>query len=185
MTVYTLSLFVHVLGAVGIFAAFALEWTLLAQLRRATTAQDVQPWTRIPTIVRRLAPISMLLILIPGIYMAVTTWRGSPWPWVGLVAMLLLPILGAPSGRRLGEALREAGQARGDLPAALRAKFDAPVLRASIRLRMALLVGVVYLMTTKPGRGHAVTAIGAAFAAGAVWALPRRPPTPARRAAPT
>ena len=41
MTLYSVALFVHVLGALGLFAGLALEWAGLRRLRHATTARQV------------------------------------------------------------------------------------------------------------------------------------------------
>ena len=39
MTVYAVALFLHIVGALGLFAALALEWTALSGFRRSTTAE--------------------------------------------------------------------------------------------------------------------------------------------------
>src|SRR5437867_891044 len=106
MTPYTVALFLHIAGALGIVAALALEWSTLSHLQEATTAEEMQAWSRITVILRRMGPVSMILILVPGMYMAQTAWHGTAWPWIGLAAMVFLPALGAPSGVRLGRLQR-------------------------------------------------------------------------------
>ena len=128
MPLYQIALFLHIAGALGIIAALAIEWTGLSHLVRAATAEQVQEWSGITLVLRRLGPVSMVLLLVPGMYMAATGWRGTAWPWIGLAAMLFLPALGAPSGVRLGRVQRAAAGERGPLSGALRQQLRHPLL---------------------------------------------------------
>ena len=114
----------------------------------------------------------MVLLLVPGMYMAATGWRGTAWPWIGLAAMLFLPALGAPSGVRLGRVQRAAAGERGPLSGALRQQLRHPLYQASLRIRLAVLVRIVFLMTVKPGLGASLATIGVAALLGGLWSLP-------------
>jgi hypothetical protein len=49
MNDYSITLFLHIVGALGFFVALGLEWTSLRQLRRATTAEHLREWLRVST----------------------------------------------------------------------------------------------------------------------------------------
>jgi len=54
MTLYSLALFLHIVGALGLFIALGLEWTGLWYLRRAGTAEQAQQWLLAFTLLRRI-----------------------------------------------------------------------------------------------------------------------------------
>src|SRR5512138_127610 len=109
MNMYSITLFLHIVGALGFFSAFALEWTSLRQVQRAILSDQARAWMRILTGTRRLGMTSMLLTVITGIYMTVTAWRGVPWTMVALVSVILLITLvltlTRPRVAALGQAL--------------------------------------------------------------------------------
>ena len=101
MTLYSVTLFLHIVGALGLFAALGLEWTSLRQLRRATTAEQAHEWLNALGLVRRMGPASLTAIFLSGLYLVATAWGIVAWIAVALGAMLLLPPLGAFNGLRL------------------------------------------------------------------------------------
>jgi hypothetical protein len=83
MSVYSISVFLHVVGALGLFSTLALEWAGHEQLRRVGGP-------------------SALLVLATGIYMTSTRWGPRPWIVIGLAAMVVIAILGPALSRRAG-----------------------------------------------------------------------------------
>src|SRR4051812_30730307 len=98
---YSIALFLHIVGALGMFAALALEGTSLFYLRRSVTVEQAHSWMNVLGLVQRLGPVSLVLILLPGFYMMATVWGGVPWIAVALAAIVLIAVLGAFSGIRL------------------------------------------------------------------------------------
>ena len=47
MSVYSIAVFLHIVGALGIFAAIGLDWAGLSNLRRATDTTQVREWMRL------------------------------------------------------------------------------------------------------------------------------------------
>jgi hypothetical protein len=131
VSVYSISLFLHVVGALGLFGAIALEW-----------AGHEHP--------RRMSGPSGLAILASGIYMTATRWGFQPWIVLGLAGMVVIAALGPALARRSG----------------------AVVL--SLRLRTALFLGVIFLMSTRPGWAGSLAAIGVATVTGLAAAIPAR-----------
>jgi hypothetical protein len=174
MTLYSIALFLHIVGALGLFVALGLEWTGLRQLRHATTAEQAREWLGVAGLVRRVGPASLVAILLPGLYMTATTWGGQAWIGIGLAAMLLLGALGALNGRRLAAIGHAAATECGDLSPVLRQRLRDPLLWTSVQTRAAIGVGIVFLMTVKPDLGGSLLTIGAAVVLGLASTLPSR-----------
>ncbi|HWE24171.1 MAG TPA: hypothetical protein VG496_09545 [Myxococcales bacterium] len=170
MTLYLVAKYLHVVGAALMFLAVGFEWGMLAQLRRAQTSEQVREWARIGRWIRWLGPFSLGAVLVPGFYMAATTWReGAPWINLAVIALVLVAVLGALGGRGLNRAIAPALVANGPLPASTKARFHAPFLWISLQTRAGLLLAIVFLMTAKSDLFAALGAMAVAMlAAGAV-----------------
>src|SRR5256885_15539445 len=93
--VHNLVLFAHILGAFGLIAAYTIEAIGLRGLRGATRRDEALLWLRISRgIVMRLAPASLGVILIAGLYLMATSAGPSGWTVVALVSFLLLAAVG-------------------------------------------------------------------------------------------
>jgi hypothetical protein len=173
MTFYSFALFLHIVGALGLFIALGLEWTSLWQIRRATTAEQVKQWFLNFAFLRRIYPASWAAILLPGIYMTATVWRGAAWIGIAFGAIFLLPILGAAlSGRRMAAIGPALAAERGSLSPTLRQQLADPLLWVSLQVRLAIALGIIFLMTVKPGLAGSLLTIGVAVVLGLASALP-------------
>jgi len=146
MTLYSIALFLHIVGALLLFGLLTGEGILL---RRGGLVD-----ARLNRVV---GPISGLLILFPGLYMTASTWGWKGWIVVGLAGWLVLAIVSAITGVML-----------------LRGRVSAATAAVSWTARVGLAFGIVFVMTDKAdllGSGAAVV-IGAAvgLAAGLVGA---------------
>ena len=174
MTIYNLVLFVHILGALGLFAAIALSHLALVQLRRAQSVRELREWTGIVREETRLFPVSNAALLLAGLYLTITQWGwGKGWIEISLALFLAMGVLGpAVSGRRLGALGQAAGTAQdGAVSAALSAQINDPVLRTTANVTMWAGLGIVFLMTVKPGWGGSLAAIAVALAIGLILPL--------------
>lgn len=180
--VMTLALFAHIVGALLLFLGIGLLWFSALRLRFVRTVAQAREWSGLARAVGRMGPISGVLILLPGIYMTVTSWGATPWIMVSLGAMLVVMMPGMLiSGRGMG-AIRKILAASADedaIPPEARRQIDRPALWSAIQVWAAAGLGVVFLMTTKPGWTGSLVVIGVALALGlAVGMLsgPRRTP---------
>ena len=150
MTLYSVVLFVHVVSALGVFAALSLEAASLINLRRATTASEARLWLEFAPGLPALTAVSFLLLLLSGIFM---TTESSEWmlAWVRVAmgALLLLGPLGAVTGRKM-RAIRNACVANDRNVSDLIAKLRDPFLKFSMNIRIVVVLGIVLLMTAKP-----------------------------------
>jgi len=166
MNDYAIALFVHIVGALGLFVALGLEWTSMLLLRRATTTEQARERMGLASSVRRVSGASLATLLISGLYLTATAWGGVAWIGVALGAMVLMAVLGAAlSGPRLAAI----GRAVETGPLA---PLPDPLLWVSIQIRLAVALGIVFLMTFKPNLTGSLLAIALAAVLGLIAALP-------------
>jgi hypothetical protein len=159
-------LFLHIVGALGLFVALALEWTSLLLLRRATTTEQARERMRLASGVSAVSGASLATLLVSGLYLTATVWGGVAWIAVALGAMVLMAVLGAALSRprlvTIGRAVET-----GSL-----APVPDPLLWVSIQTRVAVALGIVFLMTFKPDLNGSLLAIAVAAVLGLIAALP-------------
>ena len=68
MNVHSIVLYVHIVGALGLFVALGLEWTALARLRGAATAEEARGALGALAPTRVIGPLSLAAILVAGLY---------------------------------------------------------------------------------------------------------------------
>jgi hypothetical protein len=165
---YQLALFLHIIGGFGLIAAITVEAVGLRGLRRAAHRNDAMVWLSISRgIVMRLAPASLGLILVTGLYMVATAWGPRGWILVALASLLLLGVIGAlGTGLRMARIGPAVGRAQGPLSDELRRTIRDPILLMSLRVRLAMVLAVVFLMTVKPSAGASLVAIVLAIGLG-------------------
>jgi hypothetical protein len=173
MNYYLIAKFIHILGALGFFVALGLEWTSLRHLRSARTVEQVREWIHLPTKLGLVGMVAMVLLLAAGVYMMITVWGGVAWIIVSLVSLVPMSILGMTvSGRRMAAIKQAATAEHGKISSALYQLLHDPLLWISIQTRVAIALGIVFLMTVKPDLGGSLLTIGLATVLGLASALP-------------
>jgi hypothetical protein len=170
VSLYSISVFLHVVGALGIFAGIALEQAGLRGLRRASTGAQVREWTTMLRALRRVEGPSALVVLATGLYLVATRWGRHAWIGLGLLGLVAMGALGGAVIGRRAKAIAQAVTDDGAIVPALRDRLRDPALRASASLRVALGLGIVFNMSVKPDTGGALAALGVALALGAAHA---------------
>lgn len=182
MTLYTFALFLHVLGAFALGATKALLLVDLVQARRSTTVAELRLWSGLADRTGRIFPLLALLLLVPAVYLVVAAWGwATPWIDVALAALVAIALLGRVAvGPRLAAlhtgALRTA---EGPIPADLAGRLSERTLWIADWMSTALFIGVIFLMTNKPGLVGSLVTVVLAFAAGAAVPIFMRPLTSA------
>lgn len=112
MNDYSIALFLHITGVMGISVALGLEWTGLWQIQRAISADQARGWMGMLKGVRRVGFASMLISVLTGVYMMLTVWGGVAWVTVSIGALVLVIALAqaltAPRMTAIGRALMTA-----------------------------------------------------------------------------
>jgi hypothetical protein len=168
---YSIFLFLHIVGALGIFAGLAIEQAALFNLRRAGTNTQAREWLSLLRVLQRFLGPSALVLLVTGVYMMATRWSHQTWAGLGIAGMTLIALLGAlVTGRRMKPIGQAVFTIDGPLSPALRDRLADPVLRLSAWVRLGLALGLVFNMSVKPGTVGAVAALIVAAALGALVA---------------
>ena len=145
MTLYSIALFVHIVGVLSLFALLAIEGVSLRTGIRAGAA------------LRILGPISLVTIVVPGFYMASQVgWHG--WVAVGLVSYAVIAVVGTYTGISF-----------------MRGRMDMSAATVSWLARVGVALGVVFDMTVKPDLIIAAAVVLVALVVGAGLGALTRP----------
>jgi hypothetical protein len=117
--------------------------------------------------------ISMLTLLVAGIYMMATVWGGIPWLLVSFVAIALMMVtMGRISSPRI-KVIREAAAAeKGAVSLNLQELVQHPMLWVGMQSRLIIALGIVFLMTVKPDLVGSLITVGITLVLSVVLALP-------------
>ena len=172
MDAYSIVLFVHIVGVLGLFVALGLEWTGLRQIRGALVYEQVRTWMGILNNTRRMGFASMGTTVITGIYMMITDTGLVPWLYVSIGALILVILLAVmltgPRMMAVGQALT---LGKGSLTSAFYNLANHPLLLISIQTRIAIALGIVFLKITKPELAGSLLTIGVAIVLGIATSL--------------
>jgi hypothetical protein len=155
---YNVVLYLHLLALfIGIGAASILL-VCIFQFRNAQTLADAIPWGRVAGKVARAFPIAVLGLFATGAYMTSDLWTwDTGWIYVSIAGLAVVtlqgPIVAERTAHKLGEALQENGA--GPLAEHARRMTRHPGLWIAEFTNVALVLGIVWNMTQKPGTGSA------------------------------
>jgi hypothetical protein len=152
MNPYSIALFTHFLGLIGLFVGYGLEWAASSLLRRSTTADQARSWLRIYRLSLPISGPGLLILILSGGYMSsITGSMKQGWISASLLAIVFALGIGfvfiLPRIRTLRAALPEANAT---LPDTAITRVQDPMLVTLVRTRFVLAVGIVLLMTAKP-----------------------------------
>lgn len=174
MSLYTLALFVHLVGVIGVFAGIATWLFGAVLLVRADRVEQVRMIAGAMGAVGNVVVASILVLAAGGFYMGITTWGiQAVWLDVATLAFALLAPIGAlVIDPRVKAMLRLARQEPdGPLSGKLAAHTHSGFLLASLLVYLAYLLGIVFLMATKPALTAAILTMVVAVAVGLLLAL--------------
>jgi Predicted integral membrane protein (DUF2269) len=169
MSTYNIVLFLHVSGAIGYFIGIGTWLFILVGLRRAQRVEQVRALTNLTGWLGPFLGISVLLILATGLYMALTAWSlQTGWIGVALISLVVIaPLSTALIEPRRRAIARLAGEAPdGPLSQSLEQRTHDSILATALQTVAALLLGIVFLMTTKPSFIGALIVMVVALALG-------------------
>jgi uncharacterized membrane protein len=182
---YPMLVFLHVLGAMGVFAAFAIESVALRNLRSDETGRDVRASLKLFTLASRMGMVSMILLLGAGIALMVTVWHRQAWISAAFVGIVMMAAVGgAVTARRLRSLRTSLAATTASEPSSgVRQPLLGAGLSTALVVRIAIAVGIVGLMTAKPDLAGSALILAGATVAGIVVSVPigsRRPSSPRR-----
>ena len=173
MNGFSIALFLHIVGALGVFVALSLEWTGLRQIQSAMLPEQVRPWMGFLRSTNKVGFPSMLTTVATGIYMAVNGVGWVPWILVVIGSLVLIIVLSVvltkPRMVAIGQAL---AMEKGPLSQAFHSLVDHPVLWISIQTRITIALGIVFLKIATPDLVGSLLTMGIAILLGFVSSLP-------------
>jgi len=181
---YSVVLFLHLAALLAAIGTAGIAHFAEARLGVAETVQAVRPWAALLNRVAPVFPLALLVLLASGAYLVHREWAWSRgWIEAGLVGVALLFANGAGIvGRRnraIKRALATAGA--GTITDELLHLTRRHVGGVASWANTGLAVGVVFVMTTKPGLAGSLAALAAAATAGTLVALWLRRPQDASK----
>jgi hypothetical protein len=177
MSIFSIALFLHIVGALGVSVALGLEWIGLSQIRRSTVPQQIRAILGLVKSTTRFGFISMLTTFITGIYMVLTAVGWVPWILVVIGALMLAMVvargLTAPRMAAIGRAL---ATEKGPVSQTFHNLVNDPTLWISVQTRVAIVLAIIFLKIATPDLGRSLLTIGVAIVLGFVSALPKLRP---------
>jgi hypothetical protein len=158
VNLYTISLFVHLLGLIAMFGGFVLLQNAGRRLRAATTWQEARPWLDLLRPLAGMLAGGGVMVLASGLYMTRVQWSfEAPWIAIGMAVAVLFMIVGPLiAGRKLAAVRRAALNDEGSLSEEGRARIADPLLWSTLFTMNGLALAMLWLMTTKPGWGQSI-----------------------------
>ncbi len=148
---YTISLYLHITGALVLFSAVGIEWMCLTNLRKCESRENILTWLKHSSVLRKFFSTAFFLLLIPGLYMMFDIWQNAAFAIIGIIGLLTLSISGgAVSGKRLAAIGKAAAQSETESPTSeLLFKVKDKFFWNSFLIRTSTALGIVFLMTFK------------------------------------
>ncbi len=173
MNWYAVVLFVHIVGVLGYATGTILSLLGLPALSGARRVEQVRSILALLERAGQVSGISLLFTILAGIDMTATAWGWKTgWIDVTLGTLVLLFAFGALMGtRRHAIAALIRDMPDGALPISVEQRIYDPWMRMGIYLLVALLLGIVFLMTVKTGLGGSLLTIGVALILGLGFSL--------------
>jgi uncharacterized membrane protein len=148
VSLYDWLLFLHVLAAFAIVGAVVVFGVLFVATRPGTDPAGALPALRLTPLARRLSEVGGTGTLVLGIWLALNRPEYEIWDgWV--IAALVLWLIAAGSGARIGEGYQEARAAAGD--GGERFAVRTPRTVALHAVMLVAVAALLVVMIFKPG----------------------------------
>ncbi len=146
-----IGIFLHVVGGIGMCVALGIEWAGLWQLRNVIQPVQVRAAMGLIKGATKLGFTSMLITVLVGLYMIWIEWGFVAWIVVSLAALLLVIGLNIVVTRpRLLAVGRTFAKDKGVITEAFHNQANHKLLWVSIQNRVAIVLGITFLMIAKP-----------------------------------
>ncbi len=95
MTIFSVVLFLHLLGAVSLFIAYGIEWTASSLFRNASTTEQARSWLRVFKVSPPLSGVGLGVVLLSGGYLAsLSGAMKQGWIPATLIAIFVALVVG-------------------------------------------------------------------------------------------
>ena len=185
MSTYHTVLYLHFLFLFAGVGTATIMVLCTYRLRAAGALEQALPWGMVAGKAKNAFPVVILGLFGTGAYMTSDVWTwGTGWIWPSIVGLALValqgPLIAGPRADALKQALQENGP--GPLGERPRRLARDPRLWIVTLSNPAMVFGIAWNMTEKPGTAAAILSIVVAYAVGALVAM-RMARMPAAQAA--
>jgi hypothetical protein len=149
---YNIVLFLHIFGAIVMFVAVGITLLAMISMLHSTETEGIRNWSALAVKLDGLLPFSVILILLPGLYLVISTWGwGNGWVDFSLAALIIMTLMGPIINlSRLKAILKVANDETNESPSqGLLEKVRDRVLWNSVSIMTMLTVAILFLMTLK------------------------------------
>lgn len=151
MSFYSIVLFFHITGALGLFAGLGLEWLIAHNFMRVNSNSQAVQWIGLFKVLPPVFLSSGILILISGIYMSVEIWGLNSWIISAFMLYLVLAAFGGVIvSRKIGLIRSELDTESDNLSESILIKLKSPLISESLKIRTMLALSIIFIMTVKP-----------------------------------
>jgi hypothetical protein len=183
MSAYRAVLFLHLVTVVMLVSAAIVSRVGVSQLRRARRVEQVAAWIRSLGSLKIIFPVGVVLLFLTGGWLVHLAFRWTEgWVIVSALSLLAVHVNGstasASSFRAIGMAM--GGLQDGPVPAAARAPLRAARMWYAVHANLGIVLGVIWVMETKPALLPSVGIVLAMTAVGLAVAWPTAGPSPDR-----
>ena len=170
MRLYAVAMFVHILGVIALFGSFVIVHRVPPRLRGATRYDAARPLAELLFTMRLAMPSGAIMLLASGGYLAYRLGGQPPaWVLVAAAAVLLIGLAGfavvVPYARDVQRAL---AQGDGALGADAARTLGRTGLATAAGAANGAALGVLWLMTARPGVVESVSVVTVATVVGAL-----------------
>jgi hypothetical protein len=154
MSSHEVAMFVHLLGVITLFGGIGLQQRGGTRLRQATTVGEVRLWLALMRPTGRMLPAAVLILLASGLHLTAEEWTPAT-SWIATAAVTVLAMAAVGAGM-LGRRFRAVGIASADttegpVPLQVAGLLRAAGVWAALSGMNGAALGVLWLMTNKPG----------------------------------
>ncbi len=169
---YRIALFLHLCALMAGVGASGLVLLVMLRVRSAATGREALPWLALGKSAARTFPVALVVLVATGAYMVQHSWTlGTGWVDVGLAGAVLLGVVGDRLEGRTARRVAASLAADPDAPAA--AVVRSRIWWTATLVNPAIVVGIVFLMATKPSLAGSIGALVVAILVGGAvgWRL--------------
>lgn len=174
MSMYSVALYLHIIGAVGLFAGLGMEGIIYKNLKTAATPQQVLAWGIYMRSLRTVFLSSTLFLFVSGVFLVTEAWGWNAWVITGLILLIGLSLYGSSTGKKIGMTIGSLVGKDGPLSDDVKNRISSPSIMKSYKVKITLALGIIFIMTIKPDWAGSIISIVLAFVFGLLLDLPAR-----------
>ena len=173
MNMYLIALYLHITGALAMFAGLGIEGIVFKNLKNASSPQQAIPWLASMRILRITFGYAAVALLLTGTYLVILSWGWNSWVLTGLVLLVALSGYGSTKGKKIAMSIASLLNSKDQsIPSEVKKIIADPLLMTTYKLKITIALGIIFMMTTKPGWVGSILVVAASIAIGFLLDLP-------------